>query len=325
VIFLVGLLHFIACCWYGIGIDVEEDAKSWVRHMDLDKAVLGYQYVTSFHWSLTQFTGTVDINPHNTGERVFAVVVLLFGFLISASVVSSITSSMTRLQIVSARQATQTSMLNQYLFDNGISTKVALRVQRNAMYALLQEKKNTPESAIELLNLVSEPLRVELHYEIHLPVLAWHPFFRRFNEFNANATRRICHVAVSRLSICRGDILFSIGEQPQFPAMYFIMNGRMQYLSDGRSPEALTPDNKWASEPVLWTPWVHLGTLRARAECMLTLLDANQFQSICVQFRTQEFFPRLYAEEFVAELNNTSKDEITDMYPGFDVEKVGAA
>lgn len=322
-IFLVGVLHFIACCWYGIGVDVDGDEVSWVRNMDLDKTDLEYQYVTSFHWSLTQFTGTVDINPHNIGERIFAVVTLLFGFVISSSVVSSITSSMTRLQIVSARSHTQTSLLNQYLFENGISAKVALRVQKNAMYALMQEKKNTPESAIELLDLVSEPLRVELHYEIHLPVLTWHPFFRRFNEVNANAMRRICHVAVSRLGVCRGDILFSTGEQPQVCLMYFIMHGRMQYATDGESGSALKPEEKWASEAVLWTPWIHLGTLRARSECQLTMLNAGDFQSICVQFRTQEFYPKMYAEEFCMELNDcTHKEEITDLYPGFDVEQV---
>merc|ERR1719218_233346 len=109
---------------------------------------------------MTQFCGSSDIYPHNTSERAFAVCVLLFGFLVSAYVVSSITSSMTRLQIVTAHQATQVDLLKRYLSDNGISAKVALRVQRNALFAMEEVKKHTPESSIELLELVSAPLRV---------------------------------------------------------------------------------------------------------------------------------------------------------------------
>jgi len=47
---------------------------------------------------------------------------------------------------------------------------------------LEEQKRSTPESDIELLALISQPLRVELHYEIYSRTLTAHPLFRRIDE-----------------------------------------------------------------------------------------------------------------------------------------------
>jgi hypothetical protein len=319
-IFLIMVTHIMACCWYGIGNSTE--GNTWVVAYGLEGTSTAYAYSTSFHWALTQFTGSMDVQPENSAERFFAVLTLTFGFLLSAMVVSNITSSLTRLQIVSARSSTQVAMLNRYLHDNGISTKVALRVQRNATYALAQEKKNTPESSIELLELVSEPLRVELHYEIYGPILTWYGFFRCYKEANGPGMRRVCHTAISRLSLSRGDILFSTGELPPFPAMYFILSGRLNYQRPG-SASVNMYSGEWACEGVLWTEWVHCGCLRARSECSLILLDAHQFQATALQYQTNECYPTKYAMAFVKELNNIKRSNLTDLPDvGFNVADI---
>lgn len=325
VVFFVGVAHLFACLWLGLGNDSKQEV-TWLgnRRSDLD---LEHRYAVSMHWALTQFAGAADIYPTNFQERTFAIIALIFGFLISVSVVSSLTSNLTRLQIVTARSATQMTMLNQYLYDNHISTKIALRVQRNVMYALEQETKNTPESKIELLNLVSGPLRVELHYEINLPILSWHDFFGCYNLSNSPAMRRICHMAISRLALCRGDILFNQGEIPPKPSMFFCMNGKFHYQRyfEGGLAGRLQPirQEQIFCEQVLWTQWVHLGQMRARSESNLFLLDAEKFQSIASQFQTREFYPKKYAKEFVEVLVHTDFDEISDVSnPDLNVQEV---
>lgn len=308
---LAGLAHILGCIWYNLG-----KRDGWVEQDRLETRSLDYRYVTSFSWSLTQLTfggGGIGLK---FDERLFSVGTALVGFLVSVTVVSSITSSMTRLQIIRAGQSSQVSMLNQYLFDNGISTKVALRVQRNAMYALEQQKKNTPESSIELLDLVSEPLRVELHYEIHMPVVCHHPFFKCYNEVNAAAMRRICHVAISTLPLSRGDVLFSTGEVPREPCMYFNLHGKMKYHREGW-PEAfkvrLFQHGDWACEAAPWTPWVHHGVMRARAECKLMMIDCKSFQEIAAQFRRNEFYPQKFAQAYLEALNKADPGTLTDL------------
>lgn len=39
-----------------------------------------------------------------------------------------------------------------------------------------------PQDSVELLSLVSEPLRVQLHFEQYLPVIEKHPFFKRYSK-----------------------------------------------------------------------------------------------------------------------------------------------
>lgn len=312
-VLLAGLAHSIACFWYGLGCG-SGDVAGWVEQHGMLDRPLGYRYGTAFHWALTIFTGTMEVYPYTLSERTFAVVVLFVGFLVAASIVSAITSSMTRLQIVTMRKSTQISALNHYLLDNGISTKVALRVQRNALYALQQEEKNTPETSIELLKLVSEPLRVELHYEINLPVLASHPFFRHYNEVNEQAMRRTCHTAISRLGLSKGDILFSAGEERKDPQMYFFLTGHLRYLREGEKPQSVQAIS-WACEAVLWTPWVHCGSMQARTECILATLAVTEFQTIATQHRGKEFLPRMYADLFVEQLNAINMSLLTDLEP----------
>mmetsp|Transcript_3008 Transcript_3008/g.5500 ORF Transcript_3008/g.5500 Transcript_3008/m.5500 type:complete len:136 (-) Transcript_3008:137-544(-) len=107
----------------------------------------GFAYTTWFHWGLMNFAGSMEVQPQSTIERIYAVIMLLCAFLVSAWVVSSITSSMTRLEIATARSSEQLTSLKQYLFDNKISRKLALRVQRNANRALAEQTKNRPEGS----------------------------------------------------------------------------------------------------------------------------------------------------------------------------------
>merc|ERR1712050_3117 len=137
---------------------------------------------TSYHWSLSQFTGSMEVFPTNVQERVLAVIILLFAFVVTAWVVSSITSSMTRLEIATARESEKLTMLTRYLFDHKISRRIALRVQRSVRSALQEQQRNVPEKEIELLSLVSEPLRVEIHFEIHDPIIGVHPFFNSYGD-----------------------------------------------------------------------------------------------------------------------------------------------
>jgi len=313
VCFLVGLSHLLACTWYALG---KEDGWVEADESVLSDRPLDYRYVTSFSWSLTQLTFGGAALGEQLRERTFSVVTALFGFLVSVSVVSFITSSLTRLQIIAAGQSAQVAMLKDFLFDKGISTKVALRVQRNAMYALQQRKKNTPESSIELLSLVSQPLKVELHYEIHMPIFDYHAFFRYFNEVNSATMRRVCHASIVELGLSRGDVLFSSGEVPPEPAMYFCVTGKLLYDQEYTNRTWTLTTGCWACEGTLWVPWVHHGVLRAKTEAILTVVDALKFQSVACNTTTDMNTPsvtKLYSEAFCARLNECDRTQLTDL------------
>lgn len=323
--FIAWVTHFVACCWWGIGDDMTGHSITWVTEHGLEDESLSYQYSTAFHWSLTQFTGSMEVFPVNVTERAFTDVVLLVGFLIGAWVVSLITASMTRLQMVTAHQATQVTALRQYLHDNCISSRLALRVQRHAKDALILEKKKTPEESIELLALISEPMRIELHYEIFKPALTEHPFLAKLETHDPSAFRRICHLAVTKMDFTRGDIIFCAGDQGHDTTseklVRFVTKGTLDYTQHGASSFIDTETHtvevgSWISEHVLWTQWVHCGDLRTTSECTLLALSTLKFQEIAkrAQINNQPEHPVLnYARNFVKVLNKLERSELSDL------------
>merc|ERR1712056_149776 len=70
---------------------------------------------------------------------------------------------------------------------------------------------------------------------------------------------------------------------------------------------------KWSCEATLWTHWAHCGSLRARTECTLVVLDAAKFQNIATQFQNQVPFAQRYGEKFVSYCNEVEQDQLTDL------------
>merc|ERR1712032_925133 len=152
---------------------------------------------------------------------------------------------------------------------------------------------------------------MELHFEMYSQILNRHPFFRCYTEVNPAGIRKLCHSAVSPLSMHTGDEVFHAFEKTHNPRMFFVLNGELQYYVESTNCMPVVVTNKhWLSEATLWTSeWVHLGTLRASTECQLLALDSCKFQTIVSAFTSQH--AGNYARDFV-EFANYHLDEQTD-------------
>eukprot|EP00928_Gymnodinium_smaydae_P017744 TRINITY_DN16786_c0_g1_i4.p1 TRINITY_DN16786_c0_g1~~TRINITY_DN16786_c0_g1_i4.p1 ORF type:complete len:1004 (-),score=157.35 TRINITY_DN16786_c0_g1_i4:245-3211(-) len=302
------IVHLIGCAWYGIGYYISEHEHSWLIEAELIGASLELRYCRSMHWSLSAFTGTTLYMPKNYLEQSCCVFFLFLSFMVAASVGAFITTHMTRLQLLTSQQSTQIAKLKRYLADHGISRTLALRVQRNAQHAMVLHERNMSEASVELLKIVSEPLRVELHYEVHSVTLMMHPFFDAYSTVNPMGLRKVCHAAVCPLSLSSGDVLFSYMEESR-PRMLFIINGRLIYEKPDVEPINVR-DGQWLCEAPLWTHWFHVGTTRAFAESQLLSLDADKFAQICASFPSEHALN--YAQEFVGWLNHAGQS-LTDI------------
>jgi len=246
----------------------------------------------------------MELVPSNLGERFYAIGSLLAGFVLATAFVSSITSSMTRLYIITSQQTGQFKVLSRYLKEHGISRKLATRVQKNAQHTIEQQQRNVPEDDVELLKFVSAPLRVELHFEIYSPLLFAHPLFHRLQESNPAVMRQICHSAVSVMTLSRDDVLFSRGEVPGRPEMLFVCSGSLAYSQDGERFQEVIP-GEWICEHVLWTTWVYHGLLYATEPCHLAVLDAQTFCEVVSKCPTTTVELSSYAEQFLQLVNNS--------------------
>merc|ERR1712151_1255637 len=114
------------------------------------------------------------------------------------------------------------------LNQNNISKNLMLRVQRSAKHAI---SGDLSPDAVDLLAVVSEQLRLEMHFEMYAELFRNHPFFDQCLQVCPQVMRRVCHFATTTLLLDTGDILFSKGEAPNDSGMYFVFKGTVEYTS----------------------------------------------------------------------------------------------
>eukprot|EP00929_Paragymnodinium_shiwhaense_P034857 TRINITY_DN18914_c0_g2_i1.p1 TRINITY_DN18914_c0_g2~~TRINITY_DN18914_c0_g2_i1.p1 ORF type:complete len:745 (+),score=165.27 TRINITY_DN18914_c0_g2_i1:105-2339(+) len=311
VAFIIASAHIVACIWFAIGSKSEE---SWVGFYDLPSKAVGVQYLLCLHWALSQFTGGMDeLRPINAGERMYAMLIWLFSFLAASVIISILTSELTQMHIVGGNVARQMATLRKYLKQNSISSNLALRMQRSAQHTLSGDLK--PE-LVDLLDVVSEPLRVEMHFEMYGDTYRKHPFFSDFIIEHPLIMRRVSHYATSTLILSMGDAVFSEGETPSHPCMFFVQKGTLEYQPE--ASEAVTlAEGQFVSEAALWTAWTYQGTLTALVDSKCAVLSAKSFQDIVGRFKDTTgagFDPKEYAARFVQMLNDHDQpDDLTKL------------
>lgn len=311
---LLCLIHVMTCVWYGVQASTTSDMSDYAG---TDRAPLAgtmpERYLFCFHVMLGLFLADEGVSmPRNLLERAVTVVVLFTAFVANAWFVGSLTTAMTRLQIIASQRSAQFAALSNFLADYGISRELAMRVQRNARHALDEQKRNTPESSVALLSLISDRLRAEIHYEVHSKDLCVHPFFQLYNDASPLCLRLVCHSAISGLFLSRGDVLFSEFEVPPIPQMFILLSGKLSYAQCLGGISEVGPKS-WISEALLWTTWVHRGLAQATAECRLQVLNAPRFADIVGMYRSPKRYAFKYAGRFVQMLNRAEESELTDL------------
>lgn len=299
---LVLLVHLLACAWHSLR---HVGPASSTRPDILD------DYTTAFIACLMLLFGEQTEQSQTYWQRSFDIAVLLFAFVLSAAIVGSLTAAITRLQIIASQQSAQFAILGRYLSDHNISRELTLRVKRNVRHALLERRKHTPEQSVTFMALVSKPLRAEMHYEMHLPVINEYPFLHVFNIFNPTTTRNICHTALSPVLVSRGDILFSMLEVSMSPAMLFVVSGEITYVRGSDLAVQQVIKGEWLAEASLWTAWTHCGTARGRDEAQVLALDASRFGELVSAVPGGN--GKAYAQRFVEQLNQMADEDLSDV------------
>mmetsp|Transcript_22331 Transcript_22331/g.40637 ORF Transcript_22331/g.40637 Transcript_22331/m.40637 type:complete len:899 (-) Transcript_22331:34-2730(-) len=310
---VLGVAHLIACAWYAMGRFSRSGPgeDTWIRRYSVKDMDMGQRYAVSFHWSLSMVAGELTHEPQNGSERIFTICVLFFAIIISATFVSSLTTALTHLRMITSQQSSNLSKLRRFLVDQSISRELAVRIQRNAQFSLLERAKNAPESSVELLKMISNPLLVEMHFEIHSHWIMAHPFFFLYHDVNPAGVRKVCHVAVSTGSLSKGDVLFHDLEVATNMRMYWITRGGIDYKQEDKEMVAVEKGT-WLCEAVLWTSWTHCGTARANTECRLLVLDATKFQEIVGSFPSDH--AAQYASEYVDLINSQGPINLSDLH-----------
>lgn len=325
---IVFLNHLVACAWFRLGSASFKEAPGWVSEYDVQHRSLAYKYTTSLHWSLTQFTpASMEVQPQNTAERSFAVVVLLSALCVFSSFISSITSSMTSLRNLTVKKEFQSRLLRKYLRKHKITRLLSSRIHRYVNVVLPSRQQDMKMDSSHILQKLSLPLQAELKYELYNHLLKGNPFFRSLCMRSNSAIRDVCKVALCSLTFSQADVCFYAGTKAQ--AMYFLTKGTMNYTQQAWqrvlnfTANELTDKPKkrkttfrigqWCSEPVLWTNWIHVGYLVAVTDSELVALDSQRFRSCLSSVPTCINFAQKYAADLVKKLNEMNEEQISDI------------
>lgn len=301
-IIMAAVCHFIACGWWGIGARTS-GSDSWATVYAFRDNTIEDQYLVSLQWALSQFAGvSSEVSPACALERLYSVAMCLLCYFGGLVMLSTLTSSLTQQYIIGGSGARQMATLKKYLKQNNVPKNVTKRVCRNAKHAVSGDL--TPD-AVELLNVISEPLKVEMHFEIYSRVLRWHHFFNDLLLQGSQVMRPVCHRAMSVILLASGDIVFNLGEEPPDPKMYMVVSGTLEY-TDSYGEVTAVEEKAPVSEACLWTNWRHRGTLTANSDVKMAMLDALAFQDICKRNMRKNNDSTLvimqYAANYVAEL-----------------------
>eukprot|EP00931_Biecheleriopsis_adriatica_P118492 TRINITY_DN93889_c0_g1_i1.p1 TRINITY_DN93889_c0_g1~~TRINITY_DN93889_c0_g1_i1.p1 ORF type:complete len:788 (-),score=125.72 TRINITY_DN93889_c0_g1_i1:60-2423(-) len=314
IVAMIGIAHLFTCCWYFAG--TMDANANWLKYLNLENESVYVQYVYALHWAIVQYSGDSSIAPQNGTERAYASGIQFVAFITAAVMVSDLTTLMTQLHLVGAQSQRQILVLQRYLFDKKVATRLANRIIDNARLNMQERKRKPPDHTVELLNQISAPLLTELHYHLNADSLKVHPFFFRYDTHNKAATKGICHLAVRMDLVAPSDVIYEFGEVMHDPCMYFIDTGRLCYsINDGLQDVA---EGACINEPVLWLcDWMQLGTLETKTATHVVSVIVNTAVEVMQQFRTEHFYPGQYARLFSKAIADTQVHDLTDIASDF--------
>eukprot|EP00435_Cladocopium_sp_Y103_P037963 s1949_g10.t1 len=162
-----------------------ENKNTWLETSGYDilSANLAYQYFTSLHWSLTQFTpASMEVTPKNEIERLFNVVVIMSAMVIFSTFISAITNAMNQLRNLNSERNEQASLLRRYMQQNNVSAPLKAR-------------------------------------EVYAPHVGVHPFFYVCNACFSMQSRKIFSTCLAEKSLTTSQELITSGENATH--MYF--------------------------------------------------------------------------------------------------------
>lgn len=304
--FILVLNHVIACGWFLIGdLSLKAGELNWLEHAGYSPAATAsptWQYTTSLHWSLTQFTpASMDVSARNVPERVFSIVVLFFALVAFGTIVGSVTGSMTALRNMKGDSVKQFWMLRRYLKQRKIGSDLKERIVKFLEHREEQKQNQVQEGSIKILTGLSQPLHKELTHEMYMPFLHKHPLLKYVSVEMHYMAFRICTEAVNSACYAYNDVVFYAGDEAE--NMYVIKKGPFIYEHLELHFLDRVPSRAWAAEAVLWTQWRHRGELKTNKPGDLLTVNPDAFAKVMSIHPRPWHFARNYGTIFVRELN----------------------
>mmetsp|Transcript_55051 Transcript_55051/g.123603 ORF Transcript_55051/g.123603 Transcript_55051/m.123603 type:complete len:587 (+) Transcript_55051:3-1763(+) len=215
--------------------------------------------------------------------------------------ISMLSSKMTSIKIAEQYKEKQLHTLRRFLRQNGVSHSLSVRLHREVAERMSGGKKVLQLADIEVMDLISLPLRTALRQELCGRHLLNHPLFQLCARVDELMIQNMSMKAAPFV-LAPGDSLFLAGTEGF--AAYLNISGRSKYMQeilDGNNPRTNElEERQWVCEVVLWTIWMHVGTTEALTHSTFLSLEAAHFGSLLRSNTLWATFVREYGRLFHA-------------------------
>jgi len=318
---LVFICHYIACTWFLIS-DMKGGNDTWIRVYNFEDKDWFNQYVTSFHWALTQFTpASMHVNAENVYERTFNVFIVIFALVGFSYVVGSISASLAQLRALKEDVEKQFWSVRKYLRQNDVPKHLSIRIVRYLEKEHDRQKTRMSESNIKIFGLLSEQLLSEMKCAVCIPNLIFHPLFEFLNKTSEPMMQRLALKGISQKLLATQDSLFV----PEEKALHMgvIIVGCLKYSKPMRGEsyeELIDKEEDWIAEQALWCEsWRYLGMCSAVTDCELQNVQIETFVELACNFPSVRMLIATYARSYLRMMWEMDDEDLLDISKREDV------
>ncbi|CAJ1380899.1 unnamed protein product [Effrenium voratum] len=184
---LTVMSHFMGCFWFFVSThqdmhvtqcvaglldcDPNENSTNWWAEVNIKEGQKWDQYIASLYWAFTTMTtvGYGDIHPRNDGERVYAIVAMIFGATMFGYIIGSIAAMAGQERGIEALTKKKLSLVRHFCEEQRVSENKVREVMRH--YAFFYEERS-PFNENALMMELPNWLRKKVSKHIHREALA---------------------------------------------------------------------------------------------------------------------------------------------------------
>jgi len=175
---------------------------------------------------------------------------LFFGLAVFSSFLGSVTSTLTHAKRLAMESARRDELVRRYISENGLSVGLGNQI-RCCLRQQQERRKRVIEADVVPFENMPETLLMQMHYEVHAPLLSGHPIFNHIREYHHGVMCSLCHAAMSDRAIRNGEEPFHVGSESS--KMLIVHSGNFEYVSGAAGGHPLPVKfGQWLSEACLW-------------------------------------------------------------------------
>lgn len=257
---LVILIHVTACGWI------------YMRDTVPASDPLG-KYIEAVYWSVTTLTtiGYGDITPQNQQQMIYAIFVMLVGFLMMGYLIGNIAGLLNRTDPLRAQYAASLEEVSSFVQYNNIPGHLQ---QRIIDYFTYMWHQRAAFDEPHILQTLPHGLRSEVSLHLKRDVIQRVPFFSQAGD---NLIREVAN-EMRPIVITPGEAVFHFGDPANH--MYFINRGVLEVRSEAGEIINTLSDGDFFGEMALLEKRRRMATVVATDYTDLYVLDAVAFNRI---------------------------------------------